>query len=195
MKISMLPLRLNCDQDTIEFLMDFTTQLSTNVLLPSSGSTLNFFVLIVFFTDLNLLGNTSEIAAAFDSSAAQSTSRFAYIPEHSSSNLISSTDDKQGNGLTRPTDALLDDCEDPPRHSIKDYLREFSFSPSVTVRLDYQGKRVKTEQGALLGLLIGLSNLHCTQLELKELHNRNGMLGYARCVQVRRFSSFILLFI
>uniref|UniRef100_A0A915BPE2 Autophagy-related protein 2 n=2 Tax=Parascaris univalens TaxID=6257 RepID=A0A915BPE2_PARUN len=322
MKISMLPLRLNCDQDTIEFLMDFTTQLSTNVLLPSSviasrisdqvimevpavvndplllypslpltpspaqpplthckssseaplelgdlsqfldipNSEVNVAAVsdsgeqesltksalwmqnLFNENDLNLLGNTSEIAAAFDSSAAQSTSRFAYIPEHSSSNLISSTDDKQGNGLTRPTDALLDDCEDPPRHSVDDLLndivlnegrdtpvgqlinhdgdegeqettdlheeevilttvnssatppvpqlvrretffKEFSFSPSVTVRLDYQGKRVKTEQGALLGLLIGLSNLHCTQLELKELHNRNGMLGYARCVQ------------
>lgn len=71
-----------------------------------------------------MLGNTSEIAAAFDSSAAQSTSRFAYIPEHSSSDLLSSTSDKQGNGLTRPIDALLGECEDRPRHSVDDLLND-----------------------------------------------------------------------
>ncbi|VDK21019.1 unnamed protein product, partial [Anisakis simplex] len=63
------------------------------------------------------------------------------------------------------------------------FFKEFSFSPAVTIILDYEGKRVKTEQGTLIGLLIGLSNLQCTRLELKELHNRNGMLGIGRCIQ------------
>jgi len=63
------------------------------------------------------------------------------------------------------------------------FFKEFSFSPAVTIRLDYVGKRVKADQGAVLGLLIGLSSLHCTQLSLKELHNQNGLLGTTRCIQ------------
>ncbi len=63
------------------------------------------------------------------------------------------------------------------------HFSELSFSPAVTIRLDYQGKRVKTDQGALLGLLIGLSQLHRTELLLKELHTRQGLLGPSRCVQ------------
>lgn len=63
-------------------------------------------------------------------------------------------------------------------------FREFVFSPACTIRLDYVGKRIKSDQGALVGLLIGLSNLHRTEIMLKEVHNLKGMLGFGRCVQV-----------
>lgn len=43
---------------------------------------------------------------------------------------------------------------------------------------------MKTDQGALIGLLIGLANLHRTELELKELHSERGMLGLGKCAQV-----------
>ena len=38
------------------------------------------------------------------------------------------------------------------------------------------------EQGTLAGLLLGLSNLHCTELVLKDIHYENGLLGYGKCV-------------
>lgn len=50
--------------------------------------------------------------------------------------------------------------------------------------MDYVGKRVKTDQGALIGFLIGMMNLHRTELSLKNLHNEKGMLGLGKCVQV-----------
>jgi len=63
------------------------------------------------------------------------------------------------------------------------YFTEFVFSPACPIRLDYVGKRVKTDQGAFIGLLVGLADLHRTELVLRELHNPRGMLGLNRCVQ------------
>lgn len=62
-------------------------------------------------------------------------------------------------------------------------FREFTFEPACIIRLDYVGKRVKTDQGALLGLLIGMTNLKCTELRLKEVRNDRGILGFNKCVQ------------
>ena len=57
------------------------------------------------------------------------------------------------------------------------YFSSFEFSPAVTLRIDYQGaSRVNLAGGAVQGLFIGLSQLNCTQLTLKELHYRQ--VGY-----------------
>ncbi|KAJ7388218.1 Autophagy protein, partial [Desmophyllum pertusum] len=60
------------------------------------------------------------------------------------------------------------------------FFRSFIFSPEVPIRLDYQGKRVDMEQGTLAGLLIGLGQLNCSELRLKRLCCRSGLLGIDR---------------
>ncbi|XP_071276591.1 autophagy-related protein 2 homolog A-like [Agelaius tricolor] len=62
------------------------------------------------------------------------------------------------------------------------YFREFRFTADVPVWLDYRGKRVTMEQGALAGILIGLARLNCSQLRLKRLCHRQGLLGLSRVV-------------
>ncbi|NWH96692.1 ATG2B protein, partial [Tichodroma muraria] len=59
---------------------------------------------------------------------------------------------------------------------------EFRFTADVPVWLDYRGKRVTMEQGALAGILIGLARLNCSQLRLKRLCHRQGLLGLGRGV-------------
>lgn len=56
---------------------------------------------------------------------------------------------------------------------------EISFSPDVLIKLDYHGKRVNLNQGAVQGLLIGLSQLNQTELRLKEISTKQ---GYAKVV-------------
>lgn len=57
------------------------------------------------------------------------------------------------------------------------YFRSIIFSPEVPIRLDYQGKRVDMSHGPLAGLLMGLGQLNCSELCLKRISNRHGILG------------------
>lgn len=58
------------------------------------------------------------------------------------------------------------------------YFREFRFTSEVPIWLDYQGKHVTTEQvGTFAGILIGLAQLNCSELKLKRLYCRHGLLG------------------
>ncbi|KAM3726481.1 Autophagy-related protein [Dirofilaria immitis] len=65
----------------------------------------------------------------------------------------------------------------------KIYFKEFIFSPSAMIRLDLNGKRMRPDQGWILGLLVGLSDFKCTEIRLKELNCTRGLLGYDRCVK------------
>ena len=50
------------------------------------------------------------------------------------------------------------------------YFRSFEFSPSVLIRIDYVGKYVDLTQGVLTGILAGLAQLNCSELTLPQLH-------------------------
>ncbi|CAJ0959444.1 unnamed protein product, partial [Mesorhabditis belari] len=64
------------------------------------------------------------------------------------------------------------------------FFKEFVFSPSATFYIDYQGKQINYEKdGAVLGVLKGLGKLNRTEIVLKEIICRNGLLGYDRCLQ------------
>ncbi|XP_033927739.1 autophagy-related protein 2 homolog A-like [Melopsittacus undulatus] len=90
--------------------------------------------------------------------------------------------------------ALMDPPPDPPHGSGTPpglekeeaepenpvYFREFRFTAEVPVFLDYHGKRVSMEQGALAGILIGLAQLNCCHLRLRRLCHRHGLLGLSR---------------
>lgn len=52
------------------------------------------------------------------------------------------------------------------------------FTPEVLVRLDYHGKRVDLSHGPLTGILMGLAQLNCSELRLKKLTHRHGLLGF-----------------
>ncbi|GAB5573149.1 autophagy-related protein 2 homolog B isoform X6 [Prionailurus iriomotensis] len=59
---------------------------------------------------------------------------------------------------------------------VRDFL-EFRFTSEVPIRLDYHGKHVSMDQGTLAGILIGLAQLNCSELKLKRLFYRHGLLG------------------
>uniref|UniRef100_A0A673VPN3 Autophagy related 2A n=1 Tax=Salmo trutta TaxID=8032 RepID=A0A673VPN3_SALTR len=63
------------------------------------------------------------------------------------------------------------------------YFREFRFTSEVPIWLDYQGKHVVIEQGTFAGILIGLAQLNCSELKLKRLCCRHGLLGVDKVIQ------------
>uniref|UniRef100_A0A6Q2WWV0 Autophagy related 2B n=1 Tax=Esox lucius TaxID=8010 RepID=A0A6Q2WWV0_ESOLU len=57
------------------------------------------------------------------------------------------------------------------------FFREFRFTSEVPIRLDYHGKHVSMDQGTFAGIVIGLTQLNCSELKLRRLCYRQGLLG------------------
>ncbi|KAJ1355428.1 Autophagy protein [Parelaphostrongylus tenuis] len=66
------------------------------------------------------------------------------------------------------------------------FFKEFIFSPTVSIYVDYHGKnRINVERnGAVFAVLSGIGQLNRTKFVLKEIVNRNGLLGISRCLNV-----------
>ncbi|KAF1748180.1 hypothetical protein GCK72_024647 [Caenorhabditis remanei] len=65
------------------------------------------------------------------------------------------------------------------------FFKQFVFSPSVNIYVDYQGKRKITmeKQGAIVGLLMAFGQLNQMPITLKKINTRTGLLGSGRCMQ------------
>uniref|UniRef100_A0A672GZ31 Autophagy related 2A n=1 Tax=Salarias fasciatus TaxID=181472 RepID=A0A672GZ31_SALFA len=129
LRVSLLPLRLNIDQDALFFLKDFFSNLasSVNPYLP---------------VDPAAEGSPLPVIEQSSSSAGSTSS-----------------------------------SEQPI------YFREFRFTSEVPIWLDYHGKHVVIEQGTFAGILIGLAQLNCSELKLKRLCCRHGLLGVDKVIQ------------
>uniref|UniRef100_A0A673ZBP3 Autophagy related 2B n=1 Tax=Salmo trutta TaxID=8032 RepID=A0A673ZBP3_SALTR len=108
LRVSLMPLRLNIDQDALFFLKDFFSNLAAEV----------------------------EIFSPPDQEGKISLARGLYIMNN-----------------------------------------VFWFTSEVPIRLDYHGKHVSMEQGTFAGIVIGLTQLNCSELKLRRLCHRQGLLG------------------
>lgn len=54
------------------------------------------------------------------------------------------------------------------------YIRQFVFSPEVTIRLDYEGRHIDFSHGSVAGLLMGLAQLNCSEITLKRIVHKHG---------------------
>ncbi|XP_069752323.1 autophagy-related protein 2 homolog A [Narcine bancroftii] len=162
LRVALMPLRLNIDQDALFFLKDFFTSLATgiNPVVPMDSAVEAKPVPSrrgsgVFETD-SVTRDTDTCHSGLelpDLAASMETT----WSEHSSSSTASSS-------------------EQPI------YFREFRFTSEVPIWLDYQGKHVTMEQGTFAGILIGLAQLNCSELKLKRLCCRHGLLGVDKVI-------------
>ncbi|XP_041845733.1 autophagy-related protein 2 homolog A [Melanotaenia boesemani] len=154
LRVSLLPLRLNIDQDALFFLKDFFSNLASfvNPYLPVDPAA-------EVKADPAQKGSEEMDAAAglgLDLTASVETT----YSEQSSSSA----------GSTSSSDQPI-------------YFREFRFTSEVPIWLDYHGKHVVIEQGTFAGILIGLAQLNCSELKLKRLCCRHGLLGVDKVIQ------------
>ncbi|KYN22683.1 Autophagy-related protein 2 like protein A [Trachymyrmex cornetzi] len=175
LKLSLLPLRLNIDQDSLLFLIQFFNELG-------GGSKRN-----------------QESSSTPNSSQSTPVSKQGTPTHHPP--IMSVNDDavmndammniSQNNIIDQNLLILLEDeltfrekkIKTKTIHQVHDdsqpiYFRNVVFSPEVLIRLDYHGKRMDFTHGPLAGLLMGLAELNCSELRLKRLSYRHGLLGY-----------------
>lgn len=62
------------------------------------------------------------------------------------------------------------------------FYRHVVFCPTVPIKLDYQGKHLDMAQGALSGIIMGLTQLNGSQLQLKRLDYKRGILGLQKLI-------------
>ncbi|XP_031718330.1 autophagy-related protein 2 homolog A [Anarrhichthys ocellatus] len=154
LRVSLLPLRLNIDQDALFFLKDYFSNLASfvNPYLPVDPAT-------------EVKADPSQKASEEAESAAGLGPDLAASVETTYSEQSSSSA-----GSTSSADQPI-------------YFREFRFTSEVPIWLDYQGKHVVIEQGTFAGILIGLAQLNCSELKLKRLCCRHGLLGVDKVIQ------------
>jgi autophagy-related protein 2 len=161
LRISLLPIRLNIDQDSLLFLINFFNELS-------GGG------------DLNEPKNTQVVAKPHQApvmmvelpEAAQELQARKLVSDNLT--LLLNEEEKTTKESSEATTEPAPDSASPI------FFRQVIFSPDVPIRLDYQGKRVELSHGPLAGLLMGLGQLQCSEIRLKRISYRHGILGLDR---------------
>ncbi|XP_059329597.1 autophagy-related protein 2 homolog B isoform X2 [Ammospiza nelsoni] len=163
LRVSLMPLRLNIDQDALFFLKDFFTSLSTEVELlvtpdPEVKKSPGAEVTCSLPRHVSSLKEPSPVISFASHKQANENGSI------DSMDVVNGEDDQFSQEATSYSDQPV-------------FFREFRFTSEVPIRLDYHGKHVSMDQGTLAGILIGLAQLNCSELKLKRLCYRHGLLG------------------
>uniref|UniRef100_A0A3B5KV18 Autophagy related 2A n=1 Tax=Xiphophorus couchianus TaxID=32473 RepID=A0A3B5KV18_9TELE len=155
LRVSLLPLRLNIDQDALFFLKDFFSNLASAV---------NPYMPV-------------DPAAEVKVDPSQKGSEEAGPDGGLGPDLTASVETTYSEQSSSSAGSSSSSSEQPI------YFREFRFTSEVPIWLDYHGKHVVIEQGTFAGILIGLAQLNCSELKLKRLCCRHGLLGVDKVIQ------------
>uniref|UniRef100_A0A182N5K0 Autophagy-related protein 2 n=1 Tax=Anopheles dirus TaxID=7168 RepID=A0A182N5K0_9DIPT len=175
LRVSLLPIRLNIDQDSLLFLITFFNQLG-------GGGDIN---------DAHVPAGSG--AASGGGRPSQTTTPAHQPPVMTVESIPDAVQELQAKKMVSENLMLLIEeeekhkdaqegtvCGSEANDSAPIYFRNVIFSPDVPIRIDYHGKRMELSHGSLAGLLMGLGQLQCSEIRLKKISYRHGLLGVDR---------------
>ncbi|XP_028293299.1 autophagy-related protein 2 homolog B [Gouania willdenowi] len=164
LRVSLMPLRLNIDQDALFFLKDFFTSLTNEVEFFSPPAQEAVCVSTTKAAD-------PEISCSF-SKPAGGSQEAAPIISVPAKGRCKPCYFGRGQEEANENESSASSLADQPI-----FFREFRFTSEVPIRLDYHGKHMSMDQGTFAGIVFGLTQLNCSELKLRQLCYRQGLLG------------------
>ena len=158
-------MRINIDQETLFFLIDFCTSFipqKDKIIHPSHSSN---SISIESNTTVRYSHGVETIEIQPDEVAIEVTEDDQEPPPAEEDLIFEEPPVIHG---TRSEDAM--------------YIRSFTFARDVPIRIDYSAKYMDLAHGAVAGILSGLTSLNCSELTLKKVHYRNGISGLDKLI-------------
>ncbi|XP_071542076.1 autophagy-related protein 2 homolog A [Panulirus ornatus] len=162
LKISLQPIRLHVDQDALLFLFQFFEELLASDKDGEVG-------------EEERPQSTTQVQAPI---MTVNLNQAAQLSVTDNQQLLVNLEEKSPLSDTEEKCSKADDSAPP-------YFKSFVFSPDVPIRIDYHGKHVDihSQYGPIAGLIIGLGQLNQSELTLKSIVHKSGLLGVDRLIQ------------